>query len=417
MPSMIDMLGAQAVKGNSTSAFDGVPDALKTGIGIAQAAQTIESDKEKVAAQKFDLFQKKLNGTTNLAKAFMYANDTQAPSIRKALQNYGEQTQTPIDMEALDAIRKDPATRLAAQKKLADLASGKMDQNPQETLGIFSSYPALFAVVNDSISTNAKAQNEIASNERIASLRAQASTAAVGQRSENQKERTDLQANKQYSSDMRTVEQGLHQASRAINILKKVNSKELKANKALRNDLTTTLASLVSGGRPATVYGSSHSEFDSAYQNVSDNYNFLMGKADNTLPEDQLKQLNLDMIALQHEYALQQENAYTSLREGFSDRQRGMLDKRFNKFRKQAGLNEIAFDDMSGDTTGGEAPAQAPAAPTTPGQVATPRGEPTKREIFIKEVSNGKFKNKKTGKPFTPDEAAARFDEMYPGAK
>ena len=40
MPSMIDMLGAQAVKGNSTSAFDGVPDALKTGIGIAQAAQT-----------------------------------------------------------------------------------------------------------------------------------------------------------------------------------------------------------------------------------------------------------------------------------------------------------------------------------------------------------------------------------------
>jgi hypothetical protein len=369
MATMTELLGAQAAQQNTQGALAGVGDSvsagIKTGMQLAQTQQDVEVKKQQTQLLQDEVHKKKLSGVANLSKAYMFANDAQAESVKKALKTYGEQANVPIDLDALDAIRKDPATRLAAQKKLGDLTSGKAPDDPAGTLGMFANSQALFSEVNSAVSENSKIQNKYDQQLALKDAQLEAMKAAIAGRQTNQQERSDNQVNRQFTDVMKKSQDGLHQATRAENLISKISSGDLKANKAIRADLSGTLASLVNNGTPATVHGSTQQEFDSAFGRVGDAYNFLSGSAETTLPPEQLKQLKIDISALKHEYSLQNDDTYRSFREGINPRQQEKLDKRFNTFRKQKGLDESSFGEEPPASNSSPPPATGTPPPTT----------------------------------------------------
>lgn len=146
-------------------------------------------------------------------------------------------------------------------------------------------------------------------------------------------------ANRQYSTEMKPFENTMQQADRSMEIANKISAGELKSTSQLRSDLSSALASMMNNGKPATVFGMSHQDFDSLWGRMQKAYGMVSGTTPDTMTNAQLNQLKLDIGALRNEYAKQHEIAYKSFREGLHPSVVNPLDNRYKTFRKSKGLN------------------------------------------------------------------------------
>lgn len=157
--------------------------------------------------------------------------------------------------------------------------------------------------------------------------------------------RTQMMGNQQYTQNMKASEQALLSANKASSLIDGIASGTLKSTKQLSSDLSANLASLISGGRPATVFGMQHQDFDSAYKRVQNAYAMFSGETPNTMTKAQLQQLSADVKALQHEYGLQHEAAFKSFQANMPSHLQPGLQKRYETFREQTGVDGLSSED------------------------------------------------------------------------
>lgn len=153
-------------------------------------------------------------------------------------------------------------------------------------------------------------------------------------------ERTQMAGNQQYNQVMKPTEDALLSANKAGSLVTGISNGTLKSTKQLSSDLSANLASLISGGRPATVFGMSHQDFDSAYKRVQNAYAMFSGETPNTMTQPQLKQVALDIKALQNEYGKQHEAKFNSFSSNMPSQLQDGLQKRFHTFRQGAGIEQ-----------------------------------------------------------------------------
>ncbi len=180
-----------------------------------------------------------------------------------------------------------------------------------------------------------------------------------GQRMAQSNAKTEMQANQQYSQEMKANETQLLGSKKALSLVEGIKSGKLKSTPQLRSDLSAALGSLVNQGQPATVFSMSHQDFDSAWGRMQSGQQFLTGNTVDSMTKSQLQQLDLDIRAISHELAEQHQTKYEAFKEGVPDQFRSKLDNRFNKFRQGAGLVQtgIVPTGLVGQQAG---PAQAP---------------------------------------------------------
>lgn len=424
MPSMIDMLGAQAVKDNSTSVLSGLPEAVKTGMNIAQAAQNIEAQKQQVAAQKSDLEQKKMNGLSNILRAGASTSDAkQRALILDRGQKLADQYGLPFDRSGIENTLNDDGLRNQVLSGLNDLNNGKIPKDPTQFFSLVGGTgdQGTYDWASNRMFENSKAQNEMASNEKIAALRAQ--TAEEFYRTK----RDDNLSKEDRAREERESE--------------KINKGVVDLAKNLSKDLPEVVSTIktineLTGG----IYSD---EAVGKFDKVAGVPGFFAGlkiPMTEIAPFENAALKGKDLKLYQSVAALR--NQYLKLRSGGA-----VSDKESDRFTQELGAGGVrsgtqmangirslnnAIQTAIKNIEAGSDPAavslyrersgsissdQLPSANASPDVRSTPRGAPTKREIFIKQVGNGKYKNYETGKPFTPEEAAARFDKTYPGAK
>jgi hypothetical protein len=146
-----------------------------------------------------------------------------------------------------------------------------------------------------------------------------------------------MRANNSYSHEMKQTEDQLLGANRALELVRKIKSNDLVGTSQLKSDLSASLASMMNGGRPATVYGMSHQDFDSLYARAQHSYGILSGQTPGTITDAQLTQLQKDIEALQKEYSKQREIKFKSFQSGSPDQFQGKLQKRYDQFGQTMG--------------------------------------------------------------------------------
>lgn len=363
MATLTEILGAEPT--GPTDVVGSIDKGIKTGIQLATAQDQIEEQKTQAAQLKQQLQQSQMNGIANRMKAAAYAPPAQRKILLANLKSYADSIKTPVDVDAFAATLDDEQSALAVRQGLSKVTKGEIP--PESFLSTIASAGPLFDQVNELAHSNAQTQNKYqqavevakARNEgmqQAAETRAAATVKAAELRGATSNDRIQGQASSRYTQNLKTAEQGLIAAHRALDIVDKVDSGELQANKALRADLTGTLASLVGGGKPSTVYGQQHQEFDSAYQNVKDKLNYLQGDAKNTLPPAQLKQLRLDVKALQDLYGEQHRITYEGFRASEPDSVQPKLDQRYNTIRENYGLSKLGESKAAPKPTAQAAP-------------------------------------------------------------
>jgi hypothetical protein len=169
----------------------------------------------------------------------------------------------------------------------------------------------------------------------------------AGEKLDLSKGNQQMAAGKQYSHEMGDSENQLLAANKATSILDKISSKDLQSTPQLRSDLAAALSSMMAGGKPATVYGMSHQDFDSLYGRAQKNYQFLTGDTGDSMTDAQLTQLKKDVHALQGEYQQQRKIRYDSMKQSIPENVRPSLDKRYETFTDGAApSSKMAPDDI-----------------------------------------------------------------------
>ncbi len=188
-------------------------------------------------------------------------------------------------------------------------------------------------------------------------------------------ERMGMNVNKDYTRTMAPYENTIQAANRAQEIISKIKSGDLKSTPTLRNDLNAAVGSMFNNGKGATVYSMSHSDQDSLYGRMKTGLGYVTGTAQDTLPLEQLDQLDKDIGSLKSSYADAHNVQYQSYREGLSPALQTALDNRFNKFRKEARVDGSPQTQGSGlpgmaSSMASDAPQGTPQNPTP--QYSTP---------------------------------------------
>lgn len=166
----------------------------------------------------------------------------------------------------------------------------------------------------------------------------------AGARLDRTDTRIGMDANDKYSKELGSAEKQIYNANRILSLTEKIKSAlsnpndpdAVKATQQLRADLSGALASMVNGGKPATVYGMSHQDFDSLYGRAQTLMSKLTGDPQGTMTPEQIQQLENDVKAMREEYGLSHEIAFNAFQEGLPNAVRGPLEKRFKKFRSEA---------------------------------------------------------------------------------
>lgn len=156
--------------------------------------------------------------------------------------------------------------------------------------------------------------------------------------------RTQLSANKDYTSTIGKTEGALYAADRINHIIDKISSGDLKSTKTISSDLNAATASLLAQGRPSTVYGQQATHQDDLYERVQNTMAFLSASPQDTQAPAKLEQLKKDTSELRNFYGQQHEQQYSSFREGLPEDVQPAIDKRFNTFRSSHGLAPLGVN-------------------------------------------------------------------------
>lgn len=185
-------------------------------------------------------------------------------------------------------------------------------------------------------------------------LKNDAMMTALGARTNMQGQRLDLQkqgmglrqanaqgqAGARYSKQMTGTEDQLMAANRVADLTSKISAKDLQSTPQLRSDLSAALSTMLSGGKPATVYGMSHQDFDSLYGRAQKAQQFLTGDTGDSMTEPQLAQLTKDVNALRSEYGRQHQVKFKSFEQSESPMFTPGLESRYQTFRSGAGVDQ-----------------------------------------------------------------------------
>lgn len=145
-------------------------------------------------------------------------------------------------------------------------------------------------------------------------------------------QRNQMSANTQYSKEMGGTEAQLLSANRVNALIQGIDAGKLQSTPQLKSDLSAALAQMLNAGKPATVYGMSNQEFDSAYGRAQRGMQFLTGTTGNSMTQPQLDQLKKDVNALAGEYQKQREVKYNAFKQGLPSQVTGGLDQRYQTF-------------------------------------------------------------------------------------
>lgn len=282
------------------------------------------------------------------------ANSAKTDEARQQLESLKQKAEQDKALfsqkQALEVEKSDPNSKSSQIAKsdanafLGIVQNSKLGQKPENREAISK----LQTLIQDP-NTNARQLEDhleksplvkYMSQAMAAQEKAAASQISLNFRDEARKERNELATNSKYGQEMGLYEKTVMGANRALTIIDKIGSGDLKGTKQLKSDLAASLASMMNGGRPATVYGMSHQDFDSSYGAVQSLKDKLIGTTSDTITAPQLNQLKKDVEALRNEYLNNHEVAYQSFREGIPDRLREKVDKRFAEFRARATSSE-----------------------------------------------------------------------------
>jgi hypothetical protein len=311
-----------------------VGEGVQAGVQLATMQDQVEKSKVNLEQQKTELTDKQFMSATSMLGNLARANPTIAkkmlPQIQQRFQQMGWDPSIP------EVIASDENY---ARNYMNTANAFTPHATPEQKAAALQSFQQLGEF--DKGLTELAQSSKLGTQLDIAKSKNEYLSTALQARQQNQGDRIQLTANKQYEATMKPAEQGLVSANRAEDIMGQVESNKLKMNKSLRADMTSQLAALTGGGRPSTVYGQAHQEFDSAYQRVKDFENYIKGTADDTIPKAQFKQLKADISALKGLYGQQHEIQYQSFREGVPDQVRDKLDSRYDTIRKKYGLSSL----------------------------------------------------------------------------
>lgn len=143
-----------------------------------------------------------------------------------------------------------------------------------------------------------------------------------------------LRNNAAYGKEMGQTESQLLAANKALAIANGIKSGDLVGTSQIKSDLAAALGSMMNGGKPATVYGMSHQDFDSLYARAQHSYGILTGQTPGTITDAQLTQLQKDIGALQNEYSKQREIKFNALKAGTPEGLQDQSQKRYDAFSK-----------------------------------------------------------------------------------
>jgi len=191
MASLTQVLAAEPLP----TLGEGIGEAFKTGVGIAQAKQQMEAQKQQVAVQKEELDKAKMNGLGNRVRAAAFSSDKAIFESRlKQAEAYANQSNIPFNSEAVRNLYNNDQTKLVLQNGISSILSGKTPVNPQEFLGIIGSQEGLYNWGEAGILQNSQAQNKTASAAEIAQIRAAgaAEKAAAAQEAINARQQKNL---------------------------------------------------------------------------------------------------------------------------------------------------------------------------------------------------------------------------------
>lgn len=350
-----------------------ISEGIQTGMKLAQTQQQMEVQKQQVETQKAELEEKKWTSAKGMLNTYLRA----APAIQKAMEKQVTQRWTNLggDPAIIQAAKDQDTGNLWRQAMLADNkdpVSAAVGMQSIAQLDAFNSGAEdkafqLSSQRSKLIESENIAKAKAATAVDVANINAKGRVDAAQARIAATNVKTGLQAGNQYYKNMNSTESGLATATKADKIITDIDEGTLQSNKTIRADLTGALATLVNNGRPSTVYGQSHQEFDSAYTRAQDALNFLKGKANSTMPEDQFTQLKADIHALQGMYGEQHENIYQGFRAGLDPSLQPLMDARFNAVRKRYKLNPLDTSQGQQTPAGG-----APTAPQTPSTQSSP---------------------------------------------
>lgn len=162
----------------------------------------------------------------------------------------------------------------------------------------------------------------------------------MGMMLDQRQQRNQMSGNQQYSKEMGNTENTLMSANRVNTLIQGIKAKDLQSTPQLKSDLSAALAQMLNGGKPATVYGMSHQDFDSAYGRAQRATQFLTGTTGDSMTDAQLNQLQKDIAALSGEYQKQHETKFKSFEAGLPEQVRPGLEDRYNKFRQGANVGQ-----------------------------------------------------------------------------
>lgn len=203
MPTMIELLGQQAVQQNTQGVGSGLSQAVTTGMQLAQANQQLKLQKEQMAAAKEDLMQKQTIGLGNKLKFAAFAPNNMTDTTVRQAKAYADQAGIPFDDEGFRALLRDPETRLAMQKGINDVLSGKVPS--EQFMQAAGSSAAMLEAISPLITQNAMAQNKQMNATELALLRQNQQMSA---RDAAEQARDDRQEKRFKDQDIREFRKG-----------------------------------------------------------------------------------------------------------------------------------------------------------------------------------------------------------------
>lgn len=157
MASLAETLAAQP----NPQFGEGLMDAVKTGIGLAQSKQQLEMQKQQVTAQKEALAQQQMNGLGNRLRAAAFSTDKAIFESRlKQAKAYADQSNIPFNEQAFRDLYGNDQTRLVLQNGIRDVMTGKVPVKPEEFLGVIGSQEGLYNWGEAGIIKNSDTQNK-----------------------------------------------------------------------------------------------------------------------------------------------------------------------------------------------------------------------------------------------------------------
>jgi hypothetical protein len=165
MANLIDVLGQQAVQQNTADPTAGLKQGLQAGVQLAQAQNQVAMQEQQLQENEAKITEQKGRTLANLYKAAAFADKTLYPSVRRRLEMTASQLGVPVDLMALDDIKKDDARSIALQKTLSDVTSGRVPTDYAQFMAGLGDSPTIFAALDSKITSNAQGQQKLDSEQ------------------------------------------------------------------------------------------------------------------------------------------------------------------------------------------------------------------------------------------------------------